>query len=59
MAFGIEDGYRVAISNAPYATGQSDGVCGTGQQYRQDNQGAENGQRRPRVSGIHRLLAIV
>ena len=31
LAVGIEDGYRVPISNADYTTGQGVGVCGADQ----------------------------
>ena len=59
LAVGVEHGYRVAISYADHAAEQGVGVGDTDQQCRYDQQGAENGQERPRVSGICWLLAIV
>ena len=55
----VEDGDCVAIGNRDNPPEERLGVGGTDKECRKEKQGAENGQRRPRVSGVFRLLAIV
>ena len=59
LAVSVQDGDCVTIGNRDDPPVECLGVGDTDKECRKEKEGAENGQERPRVSGIYWLLAIV